>query len=278
MNDLSLKEIQKASFDVLKQFDKICRDNNFSYTLAYGTLIGAIRHNGFIPWDDDVDVWMPRNDYDKFVQYCIENDKLIKPFKICTRYTVNNYSYGISRFSNQNFKYVNTNKLIKNIDIGIFLDIYPIDNYCNNYQDASKLLKKINNENRKYEIYINSKTKSPIKCLMKKIINVFLNILYGNDYNRIMEKKIKDILNRYTTSKDRYVGCVVWSDTLILHERKDVFNEDNKFQVIEHKFEDNSFFILKNYDKILRNSYGDYMKLPPEKERHPYHEYKIEKR
>ncbi|WP_222931036.1 LicD family protein [Treponema phagedenis] len=84
MQELSLREIQKESLKVLKLVDYICRQENLTYCLFYGTLIGAIRHNGFIPWDDDIDIVMPRNDYDKLKRYFIDNKDNLKPFVFLT--------------------------------------------------------------------------------------------------------------------------------------------------------------------------------------------------
>lgn len=279
MKKLSLQEIQNQSLEILKEFDKICRKNNFQYSLAYGTLIGAIRHNGFIPWDDDVDVWMPRTDYDKFIEFCNIQQEKLHPLKLCTRENTGNYEFYIPRFSNQEYRYINTNPYIKDIDIGIFIDIYPIDNFCNDYNSAVSLMKKEKRENQKYSIYINGKSPTNfLKTIGKMILHYYLKIIYGKKYLKIIDNRMMNILLKNTNDKNKYVGCVLWADKVVLHKREDVFNDNNTFNVIEHKFEDCSFYILKNYNQILKNSYGDYMQLPPEEDRHPYHEYKIEKR
>ena len=103
MQSLTLQECQQEALKVLIKFDEICKKNNFKYFLIYGTLIGAIRHNGFIPWDDDLDVMMPREDFDKFVRYAKDNAKGLLPFKLCDRSNTENYCYGIPRFSNLEF-------------------------------------------------------------------------------------------------------------------------------------------------------------------------------
>ena len=97
MRELSMTEIQTGSLEILKKIDAICNECNFRYFLAYGTLIGAVRHNGFIPWDDDIDIWMPRSDYDSFIQYCEKNKDNIRPFVLMSQYNNKNYPFGISR-------------------------------------------------------------------------------------------------------------------------------------------------------------------------------------
>ena len=80
MQLISMQEVQKGSLEILKRIDKICAQLKLKYCLAYGTLIGAIRHKGFIPWDDDVDIMMPRKDYDSLVQYFIDHKEELKQF------------------------------------------------------------------------------------------------------------------------------------------------------------------------------------------------------
>lgn len=91
---LSLREIQLASLEILKVIDSICRANGFRYYLAYGTLIGAVRHHGFIPWDDDIDIQMPRPDYDLFLQYFDGHREELKPLVAILSSTI-----GLTRLS-----------------------------------------------------------------------------------------------------------------------------------------------------------------------------------
>ena len=80
--ELSLEEVHKETLNVLKKIDEICEHNDIKYSIMYGTLIGYMRHNGFIPWDDDMDVCMLRPEYDKFVAYCNEHEEELYPFKL----------------------------------------------------------------------------------------------------------------------------------------------------------------------------------------------------
>ena len=141
MEELSLREIQLAELEVLLRFDEICKNNNYKYFLSCGTLLGAIRHKGFIPWDDDVDVMMPREDFQKFCAWIIANPQ--KDLEFCSRANTPNYVYGIPRLSDKRYRYISNKTNMKNIEIGAFIDIYPIDSFGSSLEYAKVLSKKI---------------------------------------------------------------------------------------------------------------------------------------
>ena len=271
--ELTLPEIQKEALKVLLKFDSLCKEHNWSYFITYGTLLGAVRHKGFIPWDDDVDVQMPRKDFDAFSAWCRENEEQIKPFKLCSRETVKNYPYGLSRFANMDFKYVTTSKAYLQFDIGVFLDIYPFDNYGNNYQQGSKLQKKIARINRTVPRYITGKCAGGIvKSVLKDAVHIFLRITKPKDYPEKANKKIRELVQKYTADTDIFTGCPTWTGGCYQF-KKEWFAEKTELTIDGHKFP-----APKDYDAFLTCCYGNYMELPPEEKRNPYHEYKIYKR
>lgn len=125
MIELSLREVQKISLNILKIVDDICRQEGLTYCLFYGTLIGAIRHNGFIPWDDDIDIAMPRNDYDKLKQYFIKHKDNLMPYVYFDPDTNENYPYMLARICDIRFKIETENEY--EYEMGCFIDIYPMD-------------------------------------------------------------------------------------------------------------------------------------------------------
>lgn len=273
--ELTLQEIQKNSLEVLIQFDKICREQGISYCLAYGTLIGAIRHAGFIPWDDDIDVWMPRKDFEAFKSFCLQNEEQMWPYKFCCRENTQNYTYYIPRFCNQEYQYVSLNDKHKNPEIGIFIDIYPLDNYGASKEKGIELAKRISRINWKYAAYVDPKSdRGGFHNFTKYGIHFFMRIIYGKNYCLRTEEKINILLSKYTSKNDKMVGVPTWEpEGYYIRYPKELFAEN-----VECRFEGNMFFIPKGYDEILRMSYGDYMKLPPEEEQKPSHNYKIYKR
>ena len=137
--ELSLEEVHKETLNVLKKIDEICEHNDIKYSIMYGTLIGYMRHNGFIPWDDDMDVCMLRPEYDKFVAYCNEHEEELYPFKLMSKYTADDYPFNLQRFCDTRFKMVKTDGL-SDAGMGLFIDIYPLDALGNLNNRLTKLL------------------------------------------------------------------------------------------------------------------------------------------
>lgn len=266
MKQLTLDEIQKSSYEILCKFKEICDNNNFKYWLSYGTLLGAVRHQGFIPWDDDIDVQMPRKDYEKFIQYCIENEDKIKPLTLKHYKTCKKYIYNIARLSNS--EYMVEYNIAKDYNLGTFIDIYPLDGY--NIEDK-KHIKKLNNKiwfvalcgQKKY-----NKSKTWWKNIFKYpyyIYSRFFNL------NKLLIKLDK-LAQKYDYEDSKYVGCMAWD----LKEQylKSYFNEFDELTFVHQKFQ-----APKNYDAVLKLSYGDtYMQLPKEEDRVGHHDYIVYKK
>lgn len=277
MNDneaLTLPEIQQEALKVLLKLDSLCKEHSWNYCITYGTLLGAIRHNGFIPWDDDVDVFMPRKDFDEFCKWCEENNDLIKPFKLCNCKTVKDYPFGLPRLSNMDFKYVTTSKYLKEFDIGVFVDIYPLDNYCNSKKEGNHLIKKIRKVNKTRYMFLCGTAVSGgiVKSILKKTYHRFLQIYYPKNYPELSVEETRNRILKLTSENDEFVGCPAWTDGCYQF-KKEWFSE-----FVKYKFENYEFYIPSGYEEFLKYLYGDYMQLPPEEKRVPYHDYKIIKR
>lgn len=269
-DELSLNEIHRVTLNTMQVFHDLCEKERFKYYLAYGTLLGAVRHHGFIPWDDDADIWMPREDYNRFVAYCQINSEEIKPYKLSTRQTETNYYFGISRFSDCRYKYEPITSE-KPIDIGVFIDIYPLDSYGNSFDEGKTILDHIQKENKKVRRYVNGKANSLIKTCLKRPYHLLLHGIYGANYLKKVDVSIQKYLREHTAITDRYVGIPIWSDA----QKPEQFERtwfDNRVLL---DFENHKFYAPENWNDILTCAYGDYMKLPPIEKRTPYHGYKI---
>ena len=271
-NELDINEIHNVILQNLSKIIEICDQLNLNYYLAFGSLIGAIRNNGFIPWDDDCDIIMIRSDYEKFKKYCIQNEDVIYPYKLLCRENTENYPYNIVRFNDMRYKavYENTQKY----DSGIFVDIYPFDTIGDlNVQQLRALDRK-----RAYlqqmilwstdDHYEKSKHNKWYRSLIKGVLRGYSKIR-GQKYFMDKMEALKD---QYYNEHGSNVAEIVWDFQTVVC-KKEWFDEPQL-----HQFENLMVKIPSNYDSFLRAYYGDYMKLPPVEERHPTHEYKIYRR
>lgn len=280
MNKMTDNQFKKTELEMLKIIDDICCANDITYFLAFGTLLGAIRHNGFIPWDDDVDVWMPRQDYFKFIRYCIDNEKNIGPYKIA-HYTNNiNYCMAMARLYDQ--RTVVDEKHVRNYGLGVFVDVYPLDGCGNTKKESEKIFLK--NKNRRFMVGIGAPQvfeasgSNLLKNVLKYCIYTYANFI---GISKIICKMDKEA-QKYDYNSSKYVATTVWA---IYRGRKNKIGwigRSNAVDIFERKwfektkrvkFEDIEVNIPWDYDLILKNRYGNYMELPPEDEQQGHHEF-----
>lgn len=262
--ELTLEEIQQESFKVLVVFRNLCNGLGLKYWLSYGTLIGAIRHNGFIPWDDDIDVQMPREDYEKFVDYCVKNKEQIKPYELHHYKTNKKYIYPIARLSDSRYVLNYTNA--RDYGLGLFIDIYPMDEAC---CDSKKLLKARTKYFRKilYAASLTINTEKTFKGLLKRIY--FLKSRFTNK-NAVL-RKYDEMFKNKSFGTGNY-SCYIW-EYGIHRYKKEHFEK-----LEEHLFNGELFNIPSDYDFVLSEMYGNYMELPPKSERIAHHFYSAYKK
>ena len=261
MRELSVRETQEATLKVLVSFDKICRKINVKYYLIWGTLIGAIRHHGFIPWDDDLDVAMFPEDYLKLEEYFSSQNET--ELELHNMKTQPDCFYNISRVCEKKYKLVFNNKKYTS---GLFVDIYVLYG-LGKESDLPYWEKRF----KKYQAWQKSVYACCNKSLLmgKNTVHKVLNIpivlyskMFGKQY---FIKKIEDY-PRFEIENSDYLGTPQWEPAVI---SKQDFDE---IQYVE--FEGFPAPIPSGYDHLLRSYYGDYMSLPPENERKPHHGYK----
>ena len=269
MKKISFRDAQLGAYEILKFLDAFCRKNNLTYFLMYGSLIGAVRDKGIIPWDDDIDIMMPRPDYDKLIQICSTEN--ILPFKLFENSIVSEYPHPISRMSDQRYKTNFANE--KDYGIGLFVDIYPLDGVGNDLKRAHKLIKKAYRNASLCFLTSRKKfgrdnTKSKIRMAVKFPAYIWANLLGNHHY---IKKSIK-LCKEYSYEESKYVSGIAQPFRERNGENKNIYLKE-WFEVIETEFEGRKFCIPKGYDKILKMGYGDYMVPLPENQRDTHHTY-----
>ncbi|MDD3187685.1 MAG: LicD family protein [Bacilli bacterium] len=263
MNDEILKKMQKHELKILKEFARVCELIGVKYYLDGGTMLGAIRHKGFIPWDDDIDVFMLREDYEKLLAAAPKHLK--KQYFLQTFITDNGYLNNFAKIRDNETTFIE--KTVKNSDInhGIYIDIFPIDNYD-----------------------INKKARN---FIFNKLINYYILKLYRNYSVDTKKRKLKKFISLLIPhSKKTNLKTIIKKENIFVKDRKNrckylrnyasVYSLDKaifKYEWIGNgklvDFEDMRVYVPENYDMWLKTIYGDYMKLPPEEKRKPHHDY-----
>lgn len=264
---LTLREIQLVEVNILKKIAQICETYNWKYFLYYGSLLGAVRHGGFIPWDDDIDIVMPRPDYEKLIEYCIENESALYPYKLYHYKTNKNYIYPIARFCDTNYV-VNYNNA-QDYGLGLFIDIYPLDGCGNTIEEAKRNLRKADRRREPVIVigkpYFNKISKNTLNFLLWKLIYFVGQYIGITIFLKIIDKKAQKL----DYNKSQYVCCLIWPSYSI----KEIALKSDYLLSEELQFENIFVKIPNNYDEHLTRLYGDYMKFPPKSEQIPHHDY-----
>lgn len=267
MKQLEIKEIQSVSLEILKVVSDICEKEGFRYCLAYGTLIGAIRHKGYIPWDDDVDIFMPRPDYDRFIKYFLENNEH-EHLKLFNPDTCKDYPYMITRISDDRYTIKMNNE--KPYGMGVFIDIYPMDGMGQTMKEAVKYGKKGDRlSSLCYQATRKRYAVETTKTLARKILKLPAFVVAKICGKNIFQRKLAALANLKPYDESKYVGTVVW----LVAGAKNIYERELFDELILVPYEQYEFRVPARYNEILTRYYGNYMELPPEKDRVGHHEY-----
>lgn len=270
MRELSFREVQFQSLGILLDIDAVCRANSIKYFIIFGTLIGAIRHGGFIPWDDDIDIGMTRGNYEKFLKCYKDEGK----FRIVNQYTDNHCPFMISRISDDRFKLVSDYG--PDYEIGIFVDVYPYDGVGNDENSIETIVRLSQRYSKGLSKSLEKNPMLSIKNLHKGIKKWLLLPMFPIA-KLIGEKRYRVGLNKlaemYPYDDSKFVGCVTWA--LI---KRECFKKKWIEEIIDIEFEGQKVMAPRYYDDMLRTNFGDYMELPPEEDRIGHHFYRIYER
>lgn len=261
LNQEQLNKIHKIELICLDELVRICDKHNINYFLIGGTLIGAVRHKGFIPWDDDIDIGMLRADYDKFIKVCETEIDKSKFFLQIPETDSNSADFELARLRINNTKFVQEHRKNLKTHEGFFVEIFPYDSIPNSkiksflYSYFFKILKRIVGIRMGYNYDLKNFI---IRSIMH--INVFFSKIIPLSY---LYNKVKNYHLNFDNINSQKVFLLAgaYSNKKETHLRQTV----SEYDFLE--FEGKNYKVPKNYDLFLKEQYGDYMQLPPENER-----------
>lgn len=269
MRELQIDEIHNIELELIQQVHDICVDQNLRYTLAYGTLLGAVRHKGFIPWDDDVDLIMPRPDYMKFFDYCQSHDV---PFGYASNEVNPKYHKPYAKVWNPHTVIEDDYNEERGVGIGANIDIFPVDGLgTDDREKAWKYLKPFVYSNKilaatDWGHYKKSSTHSLKYEPVRLAVFIYTRFINADNYSKKYNKR----LVRYSFEDSVLVACIGATKTPRAIKDRTIYED-----YVDLPFEGRLFKAISTHDQFLRETYGNYMKLPPADKRTPWHGRKV---
>ena len=262
-----LEKLHKAELSMLKDFARLCEENGIEYFAISGTAIGAVRHHGFIPWDDDIDVALLRKDYERFVKAMRKDAEFCSKYELWGPDQPHKYYNLQPTLMMKNTLFVNENAYAGNYKPGILMDLFIYDNLPEEKDKADLIIKKC----RRYKIlYIVRnvdhfkllKGKAPvqkIKNIICGFLRIFLRLFPKSD--EVLFRRFMMYATMYREQTDKYT-CLFDPGSAIMDIHK-----SRSYPTIKVPFEDTEIRLVKNYDEQLRQHMGEYMEIPPVEKR-----------
>lgn len=267
MKEIELEEIKNIQVDILVKVHEFCQQKGIRYYMGYGTLLGAVRHKGYIPWDDDIDIGMPRPDYDRFISTFNGNYKelsVIAP-ELDWSFT--------APYANvyDNRTILNEGMRRTELGIGIKIDVFPIDGVPDDYNDYVYLRKNLHKllEIIGYKQYGFKGFLELIRRPKSFIAVSWLMFPYVFTSVSTIQRKIRKMATQFDFSSSQYVDKITFQNKPLTRLPRAVYEE-----FVDMEFEGHVLKGLRNYDAHLKAIYGDYMQLPPIEQRVQHHGFK----
>lgn len=258
---IGVEELKRLELDILIDFDKACRALGLRYGLCGGTLLGAVRHKGFIPWDDDVDVLMPRPDYMRFIEAAPGN--LPKHLELLTQYNRPGYTYLFGKIVDR--RTVLDESRFNGVELGVNIDVFPVDGLPADKAFSDRHFRRMGRLHalRSLSTVRKLRGRSFVRTMGKAPTVLFARLMGTRYWLRRMDR----LMRRYDFERSEYVAAIS-SGNYGPRERIDRASFET---FIPMEFEGREFQAPAGYDRYLTNLYGDYMTPPPEDKRESKH-------
>ena len=264
-----LKYLQSKLLELYKDVAKLFKENNIEFYACDGTMIGAVREKGFIPWDDDIDLYLTRPNYNKLLKIAKKNNNKIGNFEVATA-ELGNSMLTFGKIFDKRYR-LNAKGLIGDEDY-LFIDLFILDGVPNDDNERKAFVADVVKK-RKPVAASRHTVRGLYNVTKNKVLfipKLFLKIITSIRGRKRIVKKYLDFCKSYDYDKCDYVECLTWSSVT----GKDIKISKKDLKPIHFKFEDTTIPVFKGYDAYLRAYFGDYMKRPPMDKR-PNHDIKI---
>ena len=252
IGEYDIKEVQAVMLDILTVVDELCQKHGIKYILDGGSMLGAVRHGGFIPWDDDLDIAMLREDYEKLMEVC--KTELPEEYLWQSAETEPNYPLNFAKIRKKNTVYKERSYKDLDMNQGVYIDVFPIDN--TNPEKLPKQLKKL--------AFLHIVKFTKLKIYKKK--KRFLFYPFCLESKKSMDKRAKRLMTQENHTKTDLVYKICHAGKMKPTYPRSIYED-----VIRYPFCGKEFYIPADYENFLRGRFGDYMQLPPVDKQQPCH-------
>ncbi len=263
--ELTIEELRQLETEILEDFHEVCKRNNLKYSIAFGTLLGAVRHGGFIPWDDDIDIIMPRPDYEKFIE--IANHQLKAEHRFISIEVEEKFMAPLAKIIHTKTSLYEKEHASR-VVLGVYMDIFVYDGVPDKKRKRDRMFKTSILLEKGWsfcECAAYSKTAPLLRPARKLCNKTMLARLFSMEMNRRAKK--------YLFANSEYMANNMFLGENFHKRQANVFEAKEFEQLTEYQFEHLKVTGFKNYDLFLTRWYGDYMKLPPKDEQVSNHDF-----